>query len=346
MKYTEFQDSIKNGNINPTYVFTGEETYLLDRALEHMIGLFMTPEGRTINLENLDGRTSGLDDLKASCETLPFMSERRVTVLRGAEALLDKESVSEELLKYVKSLGDHQVLLINDRDGKIKKNSKLYRYLNKAGATVVFEKLKGKELMDWVQGKLTEGGKSISYADLNYFIQQSSYNSRNISTTLYDLDNEIKKLSDFASGKNIDRTTLDQVLIKPLDKNIFDFLGAVGNNDTDRAMEVFNEIYLMNEPIPRILYMISRQFRLLLGYVTYRAKGYGAGEIQEKLRIKPYEFGKIATQGNGMDQYRLRDVLEEILQTDRNIKTSSSDQRLEMEMLIVKLTAGGKVLKN
>jgi DNA polymerase-3 subunit delta len=246
-------------------------------------------------------------------------------------------------LKYIKNLGDHQVLLINDRDGKVKKNSKLYRYLNKSGGTVVFEKLKGKDLTDWILAKLAERDKSMSYADLNYFIQQSSYNSRNISTTLYDLDNEIKKLSDFANGKNIDRSTLDQVLIKPLDKNIFDFLGAVGKNDTDRAMEVFNEIYLMNEPVPRILFMISRQFRLLLGYVTYREKGYGSGEIQEKLKIKPYEFGKIAAQGNGMDQDRLRDILEEILQTDRKLKTTSSDQRLEMEMLIVKLTAGGSL---
>lgn len=346
MKYIEFQKSIKNGDISPVYIFTGEETYLLDKAIEHLVELFMTPEARTINLANLDGKTSGLDDLKASCETLPFMSHRRVTILRGVEAFLDKESVSEELLKYVKGLGEHQILIVNDRDGKVKKNSKLYRHINKDGGAVVFDKLRGKDLSDWVQGKLAERGKNISYADLSYLIQQSSYNSRNISTTLYDLDNEIKKLSDYSTGKSIDRTVLDQVLIKPLDKNIFDFLGAVGKNDTDRAMEVFNEIYLMNEPIPRILYMISRQFRLLLGYVTYREKGYGSGEIQEKLRIKPYEFGKIAAQGNGMDQNRLRDILEDILQTDRNLKTRSSDQRLEMEILIVKLTSGGKTYRN
>jgi DNA polymerase-3 subunit delta len=95
MKYIELRNSVKNGNINPIYIFTGDETYLLDRALEHMVGVFMTPEGRTINLENLDGKSSGLDDLRASCETLPFMSERRVTILRSPEALLDKESVAD-----------------------------------------------------------------------------------------------------------------------------------------------------------------------------------------------------------------------------------------------------------
>lgn len=340
MNYDEFRSSISKGNINPVYVFTGEETYVLDLAVEYLIQVFMTDDQRTLNLSNIEGKTSGLDDLKASCETLPFMSQRRITILRSPEALIDKESDSDNLLNYINSLGDHQVLLINDRNGKIKKNTKLYRHLNKMGSAVVFDKLKGKDLTDWVQGRLSGRAKAMSYADMNYFIQQSSYSSRNISTTLYDLDNEIKKLSDYTSGKTIDRTTLDSVLIKPLDKNIFDFLGAVGNNDSDRAMEVFNDIYLMNEPVPRILYMISRQFRLLLGYVVYKEKGYASGEIQEKLRIKPYEFGKIAAQGNQMNQKRLRGILEDILQTDKNLKTLSSDQRLEMEILIIKLTKG------
>ncbi len=340
MNYDEFRSSISKGNVNPVYVFTGEETYILDMAVEYLIQVFITTDQKTLNLSNIEGKTSGLDDLKASCETLPFMSQRRVTLLRTPEALIDKESDSDNLLNYIKSLGDHQVLLINDRNVKIKKNTKLYRHLNKTGSAVVFDKLKGKDLTDWVRGRLSGREKDMSYTDMNYFIQQCSYSSRNISTTLYDLDNEIKKLSDYTSGKTIDRNTLDSVLIKPLDKNIFDFLGAVGSNDSDRAMEVFNDIYLMNEPIPRILYMISRQFRLLLGYVVYKEKGYASGEIQEKLRIKPYEFGKIAAQGNQMNQKRLRGILEDILQTDKNLKTLSSDQRLEMEILIIKLTKG------
>ncbi|MGM0395458.1 MAG: DNA polymerase III subunit delta [Bacillota bacterium] len=340
MKYQEYSRFIEKENINPVYIFTGDETYLLDKAVEHTIQKFMTSDGRTLNLSYLDGKFSGLDELKASCETLPFMSERRVIVLRNPELLADRDSDSDELIGYIKRLGNHQLLIINDRDGKLKKNSKIYRYLNKIGSAVQFEKLRGKELTDWVKKQLAENNREMSFADMNYFIQQSSYSSRNITTTLYDLKNEIKKLSDYSGGKSIDRSTLERVLIKTLDKNIFDFLGAVGKKDPDRAMEIFNEIYLMNEPVPRILFMISRQFRLLLGYVVYREKGYGAGEIQEKLRIKPYEFGKISVQGNQMSQKRLREILEDILETDRKLKTSSSDQRLEMEMLIIRLTSG------
>lgn len=338
MNYNEFMNSIEKGKINPIYIITGEETYLLDKVLEIIIQTFMTTEQRAINLLNIDGKTSGFEDLKASCETLPLMSQRRITVLRSPEYLVDKEAEAAELLEYIKTLGDHQLLVINDRENKIKKNTKLYRYLSKIGSAVSFERIKGKDLSDWITSQLKNNGKDISYSDLNYFIQQSSYSSRNITMNLYDLENEIKKLCDFSTGKRISKSTLDMVLIKTLDKNIFDFLGAVGRKDPDKAMDVFNEIYQMNEPVPKILFMISRQFRLLLGYVVYKNKGYSTAEIQDKLKIKPYEFSKISAQGNRMNPKRIRAILEDILETDKKLKTTSTNQRLEMEMLIIRLT--------
>lgn len=338
MNYREFYKSIESEDIRPVYIFTGEEVWLHDKALDFLIGKLLTPQEATINHTNLDGRTADLEDLKSSCETLPFLAARRATVLKNPEMLVDRLNDPEDLLEYIRQLGDHQVLVISDRDNKVKKNTRLYRNLNKQGNAVLFDKIKGKELTDWVLRELEINGKTMDYGDMNYFIQQSGYLSRNIDMSLYELQNEIKKLSDYSAGDKIQRTTLDQVLIKPLDKNIFDFLGAVGNSDVDKAMAVFNEIYLMNEPVPKILFMISRQFRLLLGYVVYRDKGYNPSAIQEKLGIKPYEFGKIAEQAKGSNERELRRMLEEILHTDKRLKTVSTDQKLEMEMLIVKLT--------
>lgn len=338
MNYSEFKNSIEKGKINPIYIITGEETYLLDKALERIIQTFMTVDQRTINLFNIDGKISGVEDLKASCETLPFMSQRRITVLRSPEYLVEKETEAAELLEYIKTLGDHQLLVINDRENKIKKNTKLFRYLSKIGSSVLFQRIKGRELSEWIISQLKNNGKDISYSNLNYFIQQSSYSSRNININLYDLENEIKKLCNFSTEKTINKTTLDMVLVKPLDKNIFDFLDAVGRKDPDGAMGVFNEIYQMNEPVPKILFMISRQFRLLLGYIVYKNKGYNTAEIQDKLKIKPYEFSKISAQGNQTNPKRIRAILEDVLETDKRLKTISTDQRLEMEMLIIRLT--------
>ncbi len=337
MNYIEFIKILRSKNVQPTYIFQGDEKYLMDIALEEVIKTFLTKDLESINLSNLDGKTNDFGDLISSCETLPFMSTKRVIVLKNPGVLVEKDGVNEDMIKFIENLGDHQILIVFDSNNDIKKNTKLYKSFSKRDQNVNFEKLKGTDLNNWISKKINALNKTITPADINYLIQQSSYLSRNITTTLYDLDNEIKKLVDYSKDDKITKELIDNVLVKTLDKSIFDLLAAISRKDADKAIALFDDIYMMNEPIPKILFMISRQFRLLLGYNVYKNRGYGQGEIQSKLGIKPYEFTKVSTQGGGYSEKDLEDILERILETDRILKTRQTDDKLIMEILLVNL---------
>lgn len=337
MNYIEFIKILRSKNVQPTYIFQGDEKYLMDIALEEVIKTFLTKDLESINLSNLDGKTNDFGDLVSSCETLPFMSTKRVIVLKNPGVLVEKDGVNEDMIKFIENLGDHQILIVFDSNNDIKKNTKLYKSFSKRDQNVNFEKLKGTDLNNWISKKINALDKTITPADINYLIQQSSYLSRNITTTLYDLDNEIKKLVDYSKDDKITKELIDNVLVKTLDKSIFDLLAAISRKDADKAIALFDDIYMMNEPIPKILFMISRQFRLLLGYNVYKNRGYGQGEIQSKLGIKPYEFTKVSTQGGGYSEKDLEDILERILETDRILKTRQTDDKLIMEILLVNL---------
>ena len=337
MNYIEFIKILRSKNVQPTYIFQGDEKYLMDIALEEVIKTFLTKDLESINLSNLDGKTNDFGDLVSSCETLPFMSTKRVIVLKNPVVLVEKDGVNEDMIKFIENLGDHQILIVFDSNNDIKKNTKLYKSFSKRDQNVNFEKLKGTDLNNWISKKINALDKTITPADINYLIQQSSYLSRNITTTLYDLDNEIKKLVDYSKDDKITKELIDNVLVKTLDKSIFDLLAAISRKDADKAIALFDDIYMMNEPIPKILFMISRQFRLLLGYNVYKNRGYGQGEIQSKLGIKPYEFTKVSTQGGGYSEKDLEDILERILETDRILKTRQTDDKLIMEILLVNL---------
>lgn len=337
MNYIEFIKILRSKNVQPTYIFQGDEKYLMDIALEEVIKTFLTKDLESINLSNLDGKTNDFGDLISSCETLPFMSTKRVIVLKNPVVLVEKDGVNEDMIKFIENLGDHQILIVFDSNNDIKKNTKFYKSFSKRDQNVNFEKLKGTDLNNWISKKINALNKTITPADINYLIQQSSYLSRNITTTLYDLDNEIKKLVDYSKDDKITKELIDNVLVKTLDKSIFDLLAAISRKDADKAIALFDDIYMMNEPIPKILFMISRQFRLLLGYNVYKNRGYGQGEIQSKLGIKPYEFTKVSTQGGGYSEKDLEDILERILETDRILKTRQTDDKLIMEILLVNL---------
>lgn len=331
-------DLAKKAIENPLCYIFGEEIYLVEKITANIINTLLTPEQQTINLTYLDGKTIGMESLESSCETLPFLAERRITVLKNPSYFFEREGKEDTLLNYLLKLGNHQLLLLVDPDNSLKKSTRLYKQLNKNGYTLELVKLNQDQVQNWAKDILISMGKDISHSDLAYLLQQTGYLSRNSSTNLYDLENEIRKVAAFTTSNFVGRDAIDRVIIKSLDKNIFDLLEAVGRKDTGKALQLFYEMQLMNEPIQRLLFMISRQFRLILGYTSYKRKGYGSAEIQNKLQIKPYEFSRISSQAQKFRGKYLEEILEAILRTDRRLKTLPVDGALEVEMLLVTIT--------
>ncbi len=338
MNFAEFKKIIKNNEINSTYLLIGEEEYLLEESIELLKKTYIDDSFEALNYTVLDGRVATIDDLINTCETLPFMSSKKMVVLKDVDQFIDKGDLLKDIYTYLDDLGNHVCLLMVDNSNELKKTTKLYKYYNKNNNVVEFTKLKGKDLSQWVERIIKENNSKMSFSNINYFIQHSSYLSRNVNSTLYDLENELKKVISYAKGMEVQKEDIDFVMVKSLDNNIFDLLASINKSDIDSSLSIFNEIYLSNEPIPKILFMISRQIRLMLGYNIYRDKGYTDGEIIDKLMIKSYEYSKISSQAKMYSIKTLQDYLNLILEVDKKLKTTSTDNKVEMEILIINLS--------
>lgn len=339
MIYNEFMENIKKDNIDSSYLFMGAEEYMMNIALKNLKNKHIEESFETLNYTRLEGKDTLLEDLINACETLPFMSSKKMVVLKDISSFM--ENINGELEKrfydYIDDLGDYLILVFLDNTASIKKNSKIYKYFNKNNRAVEFTKLLNNDLNIWVNSILKKHNKKMSTGDINYFIEHSSYRSKNIDLNIYDIENELLKVINFSVNQQIHREDIDKVLIKSIDTNIFELLNAINVFDADRAISIFNDMYLSNEPIPRIFYMITRQIRLLLGYKLYKNRGYDERQIQEKLGVKDYEFKKIRTQSFNFEVDYLEKVMEYLLQMDLKLKTVSNQDKLEMEILLVKL---------
>lgn len=337
MNYSDFIKQIKNREMNSSYVFIGEEDYLKDECVQMIRKEFLTESMEVLNYSVLDGKMITIEDLINTCETLPFMSEKRVVVLKEVSAFFDREIKDDKIYDYLEDLGHHLLLIMLDDSNELKKNTKIYKYYSKNNKVVEFTKLKGKDLNTWVEESIRSRDKHISTASINYFIQSSTYLSKNIASTLYDLENEIVKLVNYAKDSEINNKDIDNVMVKTIDNNIFDLLTAINKGDVERSISIFNDIYILNEPVLKILFMITRQIRLMLQYRFYREKGYAEGEIMDNLSIKPYEYGKISSQARTYDDEQLKHFMNLILSVDKRLKTTSADEKIQMEVLLVNL---------
>ncbi len=339
MNYSEFISVIKKDNLLPVYFFTGTEEYLMSETIEMLKNKYIDLSFEALNFVVIDGKEVKFDNILNACETLPFMASKKIVIVRDISEVMENDisDVDGIMGPYIEKLDNYLCLIIMDRSNNLKKTSKLYKAINKLGGVVEFPKLKGRDLNIWLENKFKKQNKTISNANLSYFIGQSSYSDYNSTKTLYDLENEILKVINYSSKEEITKEDIDMVLTKTLDTNIFNLLASINKKDSDLALKIFNEMYISNEPVQKILVMIIRQLRLMLGYKLYREKGYSEGETQDKLQIKPYEFKKISKESNNFTEEQLKRALNYILELDIKQKTSSHDEKLAIEMLIINL---------
>lgn len=339
MIYNEFMNNIKEDNISSSYLFIGAEEYMMNIALANLKSKYIEESLEALNYTKLEGKDTFLEDLINACETLPFMSSKKIVILKDVTAFLENGNgdFEKRFYNYIDDLGDYLILILVDNTSTIKKNNKIYKYFNKNKRAVEFTKLLNNDLIRWTNSILKKNNKSMSTSNINYFIDHSSYRSKNISVNLFDIENELLKVINFSNKQEIRKEDIDKVLIKSIDTNIFELLNAINRSDADAAINIFNEMHLSNEPIPRIFYMITRQIRLLLGYKLYKSKGYDERNIQTKIGVKDYEFNKIRVQSSNFETEQLEGIMEYLLQMDLKLKTVSNQAKLEMEILLVKL---------
>jgi len=340
VNYKELINDINNNKLNTVYLFTGIEKYLIDKTIDMLREKYIDKSFETLNYVVLDGKDIDFDNILDACETLPFMAEKKLVIIKDINEVMENKGTDfdKRLGEYISKLDHYLTLIIIDKSNSLNKTSNIYKAVKKLGGVVEFNKLKGRDLNAWVEKKFKEYNKNISYGNISYFIQSSSYNTYNSLNTLYDLENEILKIVNYTQEKEISKEDIDLVLSRTLDTNIFNLLSYLNRRDSEAALRTFNELYISNEPVQRILAMIIRQIRLMLSYKLYRERGDTEGSIQKKLQIKDYEFKRISKESSSFSKEYLLQALELILRLDIKQKTSSQDEKLALEMLIIQLS--------
>lgn len=338
LDYSSMSKIVGSNNMQGSYLFMGKEKYLMEDLVKKTVNKYINPSFLDLNYSKLEGKDIDLEDLISTCETLPFMSEKRLVVVNNISAFISNiDTKQDKLYEYLNNTGDFLILILVDSENQLKKNMKIYKYFNKKNTYVDFDKLYGANLNKWIEKIVSHSGKKITMSNINYFTQKSSYTSKNVDVSLYELRNELNKVIDYASNIEITKQDIDAVLIDPIDTNIFELLDSITRLDVNRALNLFDEMYMSNEPVQRIFFMITRQIRLIYGYKLYMKKGYSPSLIQKKLKIGSFEFNKIKNQSKNFSNDRLLLIMNELLIMDIKMKTTQSNDKLLMEMFIVKL---------
>ena len=158
MDRKEFSQLLKAGNVQGAYLFEGVEENIKAATLQSLRKAIL-PEGmEELNESVMDAPAT--DAIIAACETLPFLADKRLVIVRDHPALSGRADADERLLSYIPQVPDSAVLIFLCR-GKADARKKLYTAVKKAGGIVSFTQLTDQELNSWIIKAFADLGKAI-----------------------------------------------------------------------------------------------------------------------------------------------------------------------------------------
>ena len=321
------QEDIKNQDFKKVYLLCGEEDYL-KQQYKRKLKQALLPDEDTMNFAYFEGKKTEPGEVISLADTLPFFAERRVLLLENTGFF---KGQCQELPEYLAGLPDYLCMIFVEQE--IDKRSRMYKAVKKYGRVVEFGTQDTNTLMRWVLGMMKKEGKQITQRDMELFLQKTG-------TDMGNIERELEKLLCYTMGRNvITAADIAAVCTTQITNHIFDMLRAVTDKNQKKVLDLYYDLLALKEPPMRILFLLARQFHLILQVKELAKEGYDQSQIAKKAGLQPFVVRNYLAYARKYREEELRNAVEECVNTETKVKTGYMTDSMSVELLLVKFSS-------
>lgn len=311
----------------------------MENAVGYLLNKYVKGS-EAFNYTKFKGSEVKPQDIISACETYPVMNDKKVVLVRDVCDFLANYELKDSFYEFLDKLSDFVILIFWDT-GDLKKTTKFYKYFKNNKRDIEFAKLGPVDANRFVKSYFLRKDKKINDREAALFIKESGYTSKNEDLVLLDLISEMDKIAAAAKSNHISESDIRSLITENIDTNIFAFLDAMMQRNSERALVEFHNLVKLGEEYPVIFYMIIRQVKNLLSYKILSEKNISQAEMMNKMGLSKFEFEiKIRVYERNFSKKFLTEFYDELIKADEFFKTSSVDEIIIFETLIIKYCQG------
>jgi DNA polymerase-3 subunit delta len=322
------------------YILHGEDELTCSETLKGLQSRLGPPEVSALNTTVFDGADVTLNELRNACDTIPFLTERRMVIVRGLLSRLVSEKRSEhsgwkqryleELAEYLPRLPETTRLVFLE-PVQLADNHPILRQAKEDELGFVRAFSPPKDLVQWTRRRASEKGGVFSSHAAVALVQAVGDNQRL-------LDQEIEKLLAYVNRERpVNSEDVVELVPYAQEAVIFDAVDALGRRDGVTAAELLHNL-LDHGNDPRYLFaMIVRQFRLLIQIKELSHETFDVPTIAKRIKLHPYPARKLYAQARNFTLEQLEYVYRHLLEIDVQVKTGQIDEVVALDLLIAGL---------
>lgn len=320
-------EDIRNQDYKKVYLLYGDEAYLKQQYKHRLMDALVSSED-AMNVSRFEGKNIDVHALIDLAETMPFFSDRRVILLEHTGFFKNK---AEELTEYMAGLPDYICMVFVEDE--VDRRSRMYKAVQKYGRAVEFAVQDEKTLMTWILSILKKENKKITRPDMELFLEKTG-------TDMGNIEKELEKLLAYTMERDvITSADIEAVCSSQITNRIFDMIRAVTEKKQRQALDLYYDLLTLKEPPMRILFLIARQFHLLLQIRELSSEGCDQATIAKRTGLQSFVVRNYLPIARRYEKEALRQAVEDCVATEEAVKTGKLTDTLSVELLIVRFSS-------
>jgi DNA polymerase III subunit delta len=307
----------------------------------------------TTNTHVLDAQKLTLNELKSIGEAVPFLAQKRLIIVKGLLARFepgdkssrarkshlptDRQNEGKAIADCICGFPESTILVLMDTIEPRKtslQNNQLFNCVSPHAEIQSFPLLGKARLSQWIQSRVDNRSSSISRQAINILIEL-------IGSDLYTMANEIDKLVVFTMGRMIEEKDVRMVVSAARQEDVFTLVDAIMDRNSALGEKILYKLLQSGAAPSQILVLLARQVQRLIIFKELKNQKRPLAEIQGKLGItRGFIWDKISQRAGRYSMDKLKEIYQNLLETDLEIKTGRFEGDLSLNMLIAKLCEG------
>ncbi len=314
---------------------SGEDAFSMKEEVHRWKHAFIEKYGDT-DVEELDGEKLSLNELSGAIQAMPFLSLKRLVIIKNFLSTHKAEETSP-ILPLLNKLSDDTFLLMVETKEPDKRSSAV-KVITQMATQRLFLRPKGANLELWIRRRAEALGSKMEPMVASYLV-------RWVGEELFTLNNEIEKLALYAHARHqeasneksqITKGMIDELVSNNTERSIFTLTDQISQKNHDGALRTLRELQNQGEEAGYLFAMITRQFRLLIEIKALLEEGQNAASIAKTMGVHPFVVQSTLTHSKTFTFKQLRKMLSGLLDLDQRLKTGliSAKAREESPFLL------------
>ena len=307
MDFEEFQKHcVDPGTI---YQLSGRDVFLRDSVFQ-LARSQVSEEARSFDWATYDLEQDSESDVLGEARTLPWMSPRRWIYIRNAHL------AGKQLKAYLKSPARRTVVIL-----ELAKRPAGWPRLP------VIKNSGSSNTAAWIEKRLRARDFTIDRPATRTLIELVGEDRHRLSM-------ELDKLwLHCAETRRVDRSAVLALTRQSQDYDVFALIGCLARSDAKESLKVLNRLFDQGMAAPPILSLLYWNFRRLLVAKERLAAGQQYSALLRDLKIWSYRGRQ--SELDATPHRQLVRVLLRVREADRMCKSSSVDEQIALEQLVV-----------